>query len=186
MRRFSASATTSAGRRSSGGRTEPPFYYVIPATQHDASERDHLIELLGEHGVEIARLSEDVMVGGHSLAAGDLVVPLAQAYRPFIKEVMEHQRYPVRHYTPGGDVIRPYDITSWSLPLHLGVTAIELGIRSESLEAAFESYAAEVRTAPPNRAGVGHGVRSPRQIRAFESCSALSRPAPGSRELRRA
>ena len=130
------------------GRTEPPFYYVIPATQHDASERDHLIELLGEHGVEIARLSEDVMVGGHSLAAGDLVVPLAQAYRPFIKEVMEHQRYPVRHYTPGGDVIRPYDITSWSLPLHLGVTAIELGIRSESLEAAFESYAAEVRTAP--------------------------------------
>jgi len=131
------------------GLTEPPFYYVIPSIQHDASERDHLVELLGEHGVEIARLSEDVMVEGHSLAAGDLVLSLAQAYRPFIKEVMEHQRYPVRHYTPGGEVIRPYDITSWSLPLHLGVTAIELETRSESLEAALESFVAEPATVSP-------------------------------------
>ena len=130
------------------GRTEPPFYYVIPSIQHDASERDHLVELLGEHGVEIARLSDDVMVEGHSLAAGDLVVSLAQAYRPFIKEVMEHQRYPVRHYTPGGEIIRPYDITSWSLPLHLGVTAIELETRSESLEAALESFVAKTATEP--------------------------------------
>jgi hypothetical protein len=119
------------------GRTEPPYYYVIPSIQHDASERDHLVALLAEHGVEVARLAADVTVGDRSFAAGDFVVPLAQPYRPFIKEVMEHQRYPVRHYTPDGEVIRPYDITSWSLPLHLGVTAIELETRSESLEAAL-------------------------------------------------
>lgn len=128
------------------GLTEPPFYYVIPSIQHDASERDHLVELLGEHGVEIERLTEEVMVEGHTFAAGDLVVSLAQAYRPFIKEVMEHQRYPVRHYTPGGEIIRPYDITSWSLPLHLGVTAIELETRSESLEAALENFVAAAAT----------------------------------------
>jgi hypothetical protein len=122
------------------GRTVPPYYYVIPATQHDVSERDHLIELLGEHGVEVLRLTEPIMTEGHLFAAGDLVVPMAQPYRPFIKEVMEHQRFPVRHYTPGGEIIRPYDITSWSLPLHLGVTAIELETRSEALEASLEPY----------------------------------------------
>jgi hypothetical protein len=130
------------------GQTEPPFYYVIPSIQHDPSERDHLVELLGEHGVEIAEVSEEVTVEGHTFAAGDLVVSLAQAYRPFIKEVMEHQRYPVRHYTPGGEIIRPYDITSWSLPLHLGVTAIELETRSESLEAVLTTFVAEAATKP--------------------------------------
>jgi Zinc carboxypeptidase len=130
------------------GLTEPPFYYVIPSSQHDASERDHMVKLLGEHGVEIERLSEDVKVGGSTFQAGDLVVPLAQPYRPFIKEVMEHQRYPVRHYTPDGDIIRPYDITSWSLPLHLGVTAIEVNTRSESLENALESYEADAPVDP--------------------------------------
>ncbi len=148
------------------GRTEPPFYYVIPVIQHDASERDHLVGLLGEHGVEIERLAEDVMVEGHSFAAGDLVVPLAQAYRPFIKEVMEHQRYPVRHYTPGGEIIRPYDITSWSLPLHLGVTAIEVETRSESLEAALESFAAEAATDPQIDPGWGVAL-DPRDTASF-------------------
>lgn len=130
------------------GRTEPPYYYVIPKSQHDVSEHDHLVELLDEHGVEISRLTDDVAIDGHHFAAGDLVVPLAQPYRPFVKEVMEHQRYPVRHYTPGGEIIRPYDITSWSLPLHLGVTAIEVETRSESLEAALESYLAEDAAVP--------------------------------------
>jgi hypothetical protein len=39
---------------------------------------------------------------------------------------MEKQKYPVRHYTPNGEIIKPYDITSWSLPLHKGVTAFEI------------------------------------------------------------
>jgi len=116
------------------GGTEPPFYYVIPRQQHDESERDHLIELLLEHGVEVMRLTEPAAVDGVNLSAGDWVVPLAQPYRPFVKEVMEVQRYPVRHYTPGGEVIRPYDITSWSLPLHFGVAAIELETRPEGFD----------------------------------------------------
>jgi hypothetical protein len=117
------------------GRTEAPYYYILPSDQHDASERDHLVSLLREHGIEVARLTEAATVDGRAFSAGDLVVPLAQPYRPFVKEVMEHQRFPVRHYTPGGEIIRPYDITSWSLPLHMGVEAVEIGTRSEPLEA---------------------------------------------------
>jgi hypothetical protein len=42
---------------------------------------------------------------------------------------MEAQKFPVRHYTTGGDMIRPYDITSWSLPLHKGVESVEINTR---------------------------------------------------------
>ena len=134
------------------GRNEAPFYYVIPAAQHDLSERAHLVDLLVEHGVEISRLTDPATADGHSFTSGDLVVPLAQPYRGFVKEVMERQHYPVRHYTPEGEVIRPYDITSWSLPLHLGVTAIEIGTRSKALEAALEPYTAP-EVPPPAEAG---------------------------------
>jgi hypothetical protein len=45
--------------------------------------------------------------------------------------------FPVRHYTPEGEIIKPYDITSWSLPLHFGVKAFEIIVRSEELENAM-------------------------------------------------
>jgi len=56
---------------------------------------------------------------------------------------MESQRYPERHYTPGGELIRPYDITSWSLPLHMGVRSIQVDTRSETLEALLEPVTGE-------------------------------------------
>jgi len=119
------------------GRTEAPFYFVMPRAQHDSSALWRLTDLLVEHGVEVFQLSEPVTVDGQALAAGDVVVPLAQPYRAFVKEVLEAQRYPVRHYTPRGDVIKPYDITSWSLPLHYGVRSIQMDTRCEKLEAAL-------------------------------------------------
>jgi len=66
------------------------------------------------------------------------VVPLAQPFRAFIKEVMEVQEFPARHYTPGGEMIRPYDITSWSLPLHMGVKSWEVNERFPDLESKLE------------------------------------------------
>ena len=151
------------------GRDEAPFYYVVPAAgQHDVSERDHLLALLGEHGVELARLTGEVAVAGGTFTAGDVVVPLAQPYRAFVKEVMERQRYPVRRYTPGGEIIRPYDITSWSLPLHLGVEAVEVAVRSEALEALLEPYRppAEVPAAEAGSWGV---ALDPRDNAAYEA-----------------
>jgi hypothetical protein len=65
---------------------------------------------------------------------GSMVVPLSQPIRPFIKEVMEIQHFPVRHYTPGGKIIKPYDITSWSLPLHRDIEAIEIEQQSPEID----------------------------------------------------
>lgn len=128
------------------GRTEAPFAWVLPAEQHDRGELVDLVALLTEHGVEVDRLTSDVVVGDRMLHAGDLVVPMVQPYRAFVKEVMEAQRYPVRHYTPGGEVIRPYDITSWSLPLHAGLESFPVGTRSAKLEKALaQVHAADLR-----------------------------------------
>ena len=74
---------------------------------------------------------------GRIYQAGDVVIPLAQPFRAFIKEVMETQEFPERHYTPGGELIKPYDITSWSLPLHRYVTSHEIDVRSDVLEASL-------------------------------------------------
>jgi hypothetical protein len=116
------------------GMTQPPFYYVLPQAQRDQSELVGLVNLLREHGVRIYRLSAAARLEDKSFDTGDFVVPLAQPFRPFIKEVMQKQEYPVRHYTPGGEVIKPYDITSWSLPLHRGINSIEINSRSEDIE----------------------------------------------------
>jgi hypothetical protein len=120
------------------GRDEAPYYFVLPRKQRDPGELVALVSLLQRHGVEVDHLTADTIVGELHLSAGDVVVPLSQPYRAFVKEVMEAQQYPERHYVPGGDVIRPYDITSWSLPLHMGVRSIQVDIRSEALEALLE------------------------------------------------
>jgi len=120
------------------GKTQAPYYYIMPAKQHDPGEMVKLVNLLIEHGVSVYQLNKDITIQNHLYPANSMVVPLAQAFRPFIKEVMEDQEYPVRHYTPGGKMIKPYDITSWSLPLHFGVKSDEIQVRSNDLEEAIE------------------------------------------------
>ncbi len=116
------------------GRTEPPYYYLFPKEQHDASELVKLVELLQEHGVNVYHLNKNIVIEDIAYYAGDLVVPLAQPFRAFIKEVLESQEFPERHYTPEGELIKPYDITSWSLPLHRNVKSFEVNTRLFDLE----------------------------------------------------
>jgi len=121
------------------GKTKPPYYYILPLKQHDTSELVDLVNLLREHGVSVYQLTAAVTLNNINYQKDDIVVPLAQPFRAFIKEVMESQDFPVRHYTPGGKIIKPYDITSWSLPLHRGVKTVEVvEARSETVESSLE------------------------------------------------
>lgn len=108
------------------GKTEAPYYYIMPREQHDISELVHIVNLLIEHGVNVYELKENFEANDRIFKKGDVIIPMSQAYRPFIKEVMEDQVFPLRHYTPDGEIIRPYDITSWSLPRHNGVNSFEI------------------------------------------------------------
>jgi len=119
------------------GKTEAPYYYIMPGKQHDPGELVNLVNLMTEHGVQLYTLEEQVIIEGKVYSKGDVVIPLAQPFRPFIKEVMETQAFPERHYTPGGKLIEPYDITSWSLPLHRNVSSVEIDVRSKELEASL-------------------------------------------------
>ncbi len=115
------------------GKSEPPFYYILPLEQHDQSELVKLVHLLDEHGIDVYTLNSDLVINGEVFTTGDIVIPMSQPYRSFIKEVMEKQEYPERHYTPGGDLIKPYDIASWSLPLHNGLISKEIRISDSGL-----------------------------------------------------
>ena len=87
-----------------------------------------------------------------------MVIPLAQPFRAFIKEVMETQVFPERHYTPGGELIKPYDITSWSLPLHRYVTSNEIDIRSQELESSLSLIEGEYKPDPGWSVEPRHGA----------------------------
>ncbi|MGB8357977.1 MAG: M14 metallopeptidase family protein [Bacteroidales bacterium] len=125
------------------GRTQLPYYYVVPEEQADQSELINFAALMKEHGINTFRLSKDYTLNGINLKEGDLVYPLAQPFRAFIKEVMEKQKYPVRHYSTDGEMIRPYDITSWSLPLHRGLLSHEIKIRDLAFEDLLKAFAGD-------------------------------------------
>jgi hypothetical protein len=121
----------------SKGENTPPYYYVFPQKQHDLSELVNLINLLNDHGIKVYKLKKDIQIENTSFYSGDIIVPLAQPFRAFIKEILESQVFPARHYTPGGELIKPYDITSWSLPLHKGVQVFEINENKGSFENAY-------------------------------------------------
>ncbi len=119
------------------GKTLAPSYFVMPAKQHDAGELIGLITLLDEQGVSVYRTSNKLQYNDKVIEKGDYIIPLAQPYRAFIKEVMEAQKFPERHYVAGGEMIKPYDITSWSLPLHRGIASFQIDEVVDDLESAL-------------------------------------------------
>lgn len=127
------------------GKTEAPYYYIMPRKQHDLGELVNLVNLMKEHGVNVYELNQPLEMEGKLYKSGDVVIPLAQPFRAFIKEVMETQEFPERHYTPGGELIKPYDITSWSLPLHRYVKSQEIDVRSKELESNLSLIEAEYK-----------------------------------------
>ncbi len=120
------------------GKTQAPYYYIMPLKQHDKGELVRLVNLLKEHGIKVYQLTGNINLDNTLYQKGAIVVPLAQPFRAFIKEVMEHQEFPVRHYSKNGKLIMPYDITSWSLPLHRGITANEINKVYPKIEQSLE------------------------------------------------
>jgi len=152
------------------GKSEAPYYYIFPSDQHDPSELVNLINLLDEHGIVMYQLTAAVNIDGFEYKKEDIVVPLAQPFRPFIKEVLETQTYPERHYTPGGKMIKPYDITSWSLPLHRGVRSKEINYRSNNLENNIQKIDSKFqlkKKAPDNYRAAVFGVNNNESFKAI-------------------
>jgi len=97
-------------------------YYVIPAQQAQDGEARNLVNLLLEGGIEIDRATESFRAGGNRYAAGSFIIDAAQAFRPYIVDLLEKQTYPDTRLDPAGAIKPPYDIAGWTLPMQMGVT----------------------------------------------------------------
>ena len=96
-------------------------YYVIPAGQPHKDEAVNLVNVLLEGGIEISRARSSFRAGGQRFSEGDYVIDAAQAFRPYIVDLLEKQTYPDTRLDPSGNIRPPYDIAGWTLPMQMGV-----------------------------------------------------------------
>lgn len=108
------------------GSKEAPYAWVIPKEQHDPPAAARLAQILDESGAEVHQAAADFKAGDRTFTAGSYVVLMSQPFRPFAKDLLEPQKYPEQRASPGGPIERPYDVTGWTLPLQMGVEAIEV------------------------------------------------------------
>lgn len=98
-----------------------PYAWVVPPEQWDSGAAVQMLEALQLAGVEVRRARAEFSAEGRSWPAGSYVIPAAQAFRPYLIDLLEIQKYPDLRLSPNGPPKRPYDITGWTLPLQMGV-----------------------------------------------------------------
>ena len=113
-----------------------PWAYVFPAEQHDPSAAYRLLEVLEYAGVEVERATAPFLADGREYGAGSYVIRMAQPFRAYAKDMLEPQYHPDPGDMPAGAMAdQPYDLTAWSLPLQMGVEAVQV---TDRFDAALE------------------------------------------------
>jgi len=107
------------------GKSEAPYAYIVSPEQWDGPDSHTFIHKLMEGGVRVYRLEENWQSGSRLHSKGSVVIPLDQPYRPFIKAMMERQRYPEIRYMEDGPILEPYDNAGWTMPLLMNVRVAE-------------------------------------------------------------
>lgn len=92
-----------------------PYAYVLAEKQWDRPTAWDFLERLWLAGIQVRRARAGFRAGARSYPSGTLVVPAAQAFRPYLIDLLEPQRYPKLKE-------KPYDITGWTLPMQMGVS----------------------------------------------------------------
>ena len=124
-------------------------FYLIPTDQRHPDEAGNLVNILLEGGIEIARASESFRVGDGRYTEGTYIVSAAQAFRPYVIDLLEKQDYPDTRVDPSGVNKPPYDIAGWTLPMQMGVTvdaiSEDLSVDSEPVQELVAPVAGQVR-----------------------------------------
>lgn len=107
-----------AERAIEAGIKEAPHAWLIPPANPDRGAARRLLRTLLLEGIEIGRAKEAFKADGVEYPAGTLVLPRAQPYGRFLKDLFEIQRYP--------SDMEPYDVTGWTLPLIMGVRRVRI------------------------------------------------------------
>ena len=132
--------------------------YRIPAAQRDHPTALRLVRLMAEHNVEV-RIADN----------GDFWIPLAQPYGKFVAEMFTEQRYPEVKLVPGKDIVRPYDVAAWTLPLMMGVT-----VERAAMPGNLKPFAAEAPSRPLAAEGTAFALApgSPENFKAINAALA--------------
>lgn len=99
-----------------------PFAYIVSEEQWDKGEAENLINALHRGGIEIEQATQNFTVEGKKYKKGTYILLAAQAFRPYLKDLLEKQVHPDRRLYPDGPPETPYDITGWTLPMQMGVS----------------------------------------------------------------
>jgi len=132
------------------GETDTPYAYIIPPDQWNAGEELNLANLLRLGGIEIHRATAAFRAGDHDYPAGSFVIYTAQAFRPYLIDLLEKQTYPNQRSSPDGPPDPPYDLAGWTLP-------IQMGVRVDRAETTFEATTAAVTEVLTPAPGAVHG-----------------------------
>lgn len=103
---------------------KPDEYYRISSQQGDPARAARLAHLFREHGAEVEVANN-----------GDFLVPIAQPLGRFLTELVTKHRYPKVRPAAGTNIIAPYDVTTWSLPLMMGVDVARISLAPGEIKA---------------------------------------------------
>ena len=98
---------------------------LVPVSgQHDPREAAHLVDRLQMGGVDVYRADAAFTADDQQYAAGTFVIPMAQVFSRYAKDMLETQTYPEVRRGANGPPEPPYDVTAWSLGMMLGVQTV--------------------------------------------------------------
>jgi hypothetical protein len=151
---------------------EEAFAYIIPQDQWDAGEAVNLVNILYRGGIEIEQADADFTAGGKAFSKGDFILYGAQAFRPYLVDLLEKQTYPDQYRYPGGPPVPPYDLAGWTLPM-------QMGVQVERIDTAFDAKGTPLKDLYSYPEGEIHGQAgfgyafSPRENRAYRAVNTL-------------
>ncbi len=122
------------------GESEAPYAFIIQRQQHDPAAAERFIQALLKSNIRVFQLTHPVRVGDSLFDKRSYVVPLAQPYRAFVKNIFENQRYPDIRKNLKAEPELPYDMAGWTLPLAMGVKTAAV---NEPLRALMEPVTEE-------------------------------------------
>jgi len=103
------------------GNSEAPYAFVVPRQQHDPAVAERFIQTLLKSNIRIFQLTHPARVGDMIFDKKSFVVPLAQPYRSFVKNIFENQNYPDIRKNLKAEPELPYDMAAWTLPVGMGI-----------------------------------------------------------------